>query len=112
MGRRKKTEVVENTAQEPKVYAYGDLVIFCKCGHMHTLERGIQNGIQIVLVTREDSGVHLTCDGCGSDMWLKFVEGQAPEPTAEASTVTSPSTESTVTTDENIQKEDKQEESI
>ena len=63
-----------------KHFKYGDLVIYCKqCGHTQVLTRGIENGLQMTLLTNPDSYIELTCDQCPSRMKMYFVRGQKPK---------------------------------
>lgn len=101
MGRKKK--VVEEPKVEKlpqgKVFEYGDLAVVCKCGRTQIIHKGIQGGFNIVMTTNESSYVQLKCDSCDADMKLCFLEGEKPEETIKP-------------TDESIQEENKQEESL
>ena len=88
---------------EPKVFAYGDLAIVCKCGHTTILGKGIEHGVQFTITTREDSFINLACRECGAELKLCFLEGVKPE---------EPVTESEEKVNEDVQEENKQEQSL
>jgi len=105
MGRKKK--VAEVKAPEPKVFEWGDLIVKCKCGREQMLHKGVQHGLQLILQTREDSFIQLMCDSCGADVRLMFLEGEAPPQPVEV-----PTEESKEKTDESVQQENKEEQSL
>jgi hypothetical protein len=101
----------QKKATKPKVFEYGDLSIVCSCGATQTLEKGMQQGLQIILTTRSDSFVQLRCDKCPADIKLCFLEGVEPaKPITEADLgyleTEEPITESV---DENVQEDGKEE---
>jgi hypothetical protein len=104
MGRKKKVKEVE--VDNVKSWQYGDLAVVCKCGSTKIMKKGIEYGIQLVLVNREDSFILLKCDTCGAELGLRFLEGEKP---AEVE-VTEPIIEEIV--NEGVQEEDKQEQSL
>jgi len=103
MGRKKK-EVVPEIIPNPEArrYDWSDLVIQCKCGNMQTLNKGINDGLQLLLFPTEKSFIKLMCDKCGSELTLRLVEGVKPEDVDITET-------STEVQDERIQEEDKKE---
>jgi len=104
MGRKKK-EVVPEVVPNPEArkFEWSDLVIQCKCGNTQTLNKGMNDGLQLLLFPTDASFIKLMCDKCGSELTLRLVEGVKPEDVDE--TVTSSEIQ-----DEGVQKEDKQEE--
>lgn len=104
MGRKKKVVPEEVKAPEVKTWQYSNLVIKCKCGNVQTLGQGVENGIQLILAPSEASYVKLMCNKCDSELTLQLVEGEKPTG-AEI-------TEVERVSNEGIQEEDKQEESL
>jgi hypothetical protein len=104
MGRKKK-EVVPEVVPNPEArkYEWSDLVIQCKCGNMQTLNKGMSDGLQLLLFPTDKSFIKLMCDKCDSELTLRLIEGVKPDDVDE--TVISEEKQ-----DEGIQKEDKQEE--
>jgi hypothetical protein len=102
MGRKKvkDTNPQPTPQQEMKNFEYGDLVVACKCGQVQYLEKGVQHGVQLMLVPREGSFIKLACDKCESEISLKFIEGTKPE---------EPITEET---NEGVQEENKENETV
>jgi hypothetical protein len=94
MEKRKKTEA------EKKHFKYGDLVVYChECGSTQVLARGIENGLQMTLLTNPDSFIELACDKCPAKMKMFFVRGQKPKKVKAKK-------------NENIQEENKEEQAV
>lgn len=97
---------------EVKVFEYGDLSVVCSCGATQVLKKGIHNGLQLVLTTREDSFIQLRCNKCEADIKLCFLEGEKPadeEPEAVLEVEEKPTEAVIEETNESVQEEDKQE---
>ena len=103
MPRKKKAQAVE----EPKVeqpqqvtkhYEYADLAVICKCGRVQVVQPGMKDGFQLTMVPSDTSYIHLKCDVCDAELRLGFIEVAAPVEKEK--------------TDESIQEENKQEESL
>jgi hypothetical protein len=62
----------------PEIH-YCDLIISCKCGEVKKIGKGIEGGLQLVIVPREDSYILLHCDKCNSELKLHLVDGEKPE---------------------------------
>ena len=103
--KNKKEAPVEPVPQpEPKIN-YCDLHIICqKCGSDQTIGKGIEGGLQLIIVPQEDSFVQLNCDKCETSIKLQLVPGEAP--TEEDLKVVD------TTVNEDIPQENKQEESL
>lgn len=97
-----KKAVAATKVEEPEVkrYEWADLVMICKCGHVHLVKDGMQEGVQLTLLPTENSFIRLMCEECGSELTLQFVEGKAPEITEQP------------ILDESVQEENKQETSV
>jgi hypothetical protein len=105
-GRKKKA-----AEPETKLYEYGNLAVVCSCGSVQILGEGVEQGIQITLVNKEDSFIQLRCDKCNADIKLCLLEGIKPEvPLTEEDLKHLESEEpNTEITDEVIQEESKEE---
>jgi hypothetical protein len=76
--KNKKEPVIEEPIPEPKIN-YCDLHIVCqKCGSDQTIGKGIEGGLQLIIVPQEDSFVQLNCDKCETSIRLLLVPGEAP----------------------------------
>lgn len=102
MPRKKKAKAVEEPKVEQlpygKVFEYGDLAVICKCGRTQIVQAGMKDGYQLTMIPSETSYIHLKCDACETEIRLGFIEGKAPVEIEK--------------TDESIQEENKQEESL
>ena len=116
MGRKKKVVEPVEVKPEVKMYEYGDLAVICsKCGSTQIIQKGIQHGMQFILVPREDSVIQLRCDKCDTDIKLCFLEGVKPEQTEteiEEPVVNAEPVVNTEEVNEGVQKEDKQEQGL
>ena len=75
--KKSKKQVVIEPA-EPKIN-YCDLHIICqKCGRDQTIGKGLEGGLQIVIVPQEDSFVQLNCDKCDTSIKLQLILGEPP----------------------------------
>jgi transcription elongation factor Elf1 len=102
--KNKKEPVIEEPIPEPKIN-YCDLHIVCqKCGSDQTIGKGIEGGLQLIIVPQEDSFVQLNCDKCETSIRLLLVPGEAP--VEEDFKVVD------TTINEDIPQENKQEESL
>lgn len=63
---------------EDKQFEYADLVVNCSCGNSMVLENNIQQGLQIILPTQENSGFALACDKCNTTLTLEMIEAKNP----------------------------------
>lgn len=102
--KKSKKKAVEEPQPEPKIN-YCDLHIVCqKCGSDQTIGKGIEGGLQLIIVPQEDSFIQLNCDKCETSIRLLLVPGEAP---AEEDFKVEDTT-----VDENIQETNKQEKSL
>lgn len=100
------TEEVINMVPTPEMN-YCDLHIICqKCGSDQTIGKGLEGGLQLVIVPKEDSFIQLTCDKCDASLRLILVPAEAPE--VKEVTITSEETQ----INEDVPQENKQEESL
>lgn len=121
MGRKKKVvepvveEVTTATEQPtgPKFdWEYGDLAVICKCGRTQIITKGIEQGLQLVITNKKESFIQLKCDECDSEITLRLIEGVKPE---KPVVITEPVATVEVVekeTDEVVQEESKQEQSL
>jgi hypothetical protein len=97
---------VINMIPTPEMH-FCDLHIICqKCGSDQTIGKGLEGGLQLVIVPKEDSFIQLTCDKCDASLRLILVPGEAPEPTASVEI------KEETKIDEDVPQENKQEESL
>ena len=102
--KKKEAQPEPEPQPEPKIN-YCDLHIICqKCGSDQTIGKGIEGGLQLIIVPQEDSFVQLNCDKCETSIKLQLVPGEAP--TEEDFKVVD------TTINEDIPQENKQEESL
>jgi hypothetical protein len=112
-GRKKSVEVtapetkeVINMIPTPETN-YCDLHIICqKCGSDQTIGKGLEGGLQLVIVPKDDSFIQLTCDKCEASLRLILIPGEAPETKEETLTSEEPKI------NEDVPQENKQEESL
>ena len=106
--KKNKKKVVESPP-EPKIN-YCDLHIVCqKCGSDQTIGKGIEGGLQLIIVPQEDSYIQLTCDKCDASLRLLLTPGEAPViPDFEIVDTTNEVTK----TSEDVSQENKSEESL
>jgi len=102
--KKNKKQAVAEPQPEPKIN-YCDLHIVCqKCGSDQTIGKGIEGGLQLIIVPQDDSFIQLNCDKCETSIRLLLVPGEAP---AEEDFKVEDTT-----VDENIQETNKQEKSL
>ena len=58
---------------------YCDLLVACKCGETCTIGKGIEGGLQLVIVPKEESYVLLHCNKCLAELKLYLVPGEKPD---------------------------------
>ena len=76
--KKKEAQPEPEPQPEPEIH-YCDLHIICqKCGSDQTIGKGIEGGLQLIIVPQEDSFVQLNCDKCETSIRLLLVPGEAP----------------------------------
>ena len=109
--KNKKEPVIEEPIPEPKIN-YCDLHIVCqKCGSDQTIGKGIEGGLQLIIVPQEDSFVQLNCDKCETSIRLLLVPGEAPTDNESNDSKEDFKVVDT-TVNEDVPQENKQEESL
>jgi hypothetical protein len=99
--KNKKQAVVE--PNEPKIN-YCDLHMVCqKCKLDRTIGKGIEGGLQLIIVPQEESFIELSCSKCDTSIRLLLTLGEAP---------VTPDFEIVDTTDEDVSQENKSKESL
>jgi hypothetical protein len=88
--------------ENPFDFEYGDLVVQCKCGRTQVITKGIEKGLQLVITNKKASFIQLKCDECDAEVTLRLIEGVKPEPVINTEEKT----------DEVVQEESKQEQSL
>jgi hypothetical protein len=110
-GRRKRTTEVldagvpgKATATEERIEfkedkQYFDLILECKCGEQRTVGRGLGGGVQLVIMPEEDLPLH--CLKCDALIKIRLLPGEKPVETTAVKE-----------TNEDVQEENKPEESL
>lgn len=65
----------EDKVRDHRTFAFGNLQLECgRCGHIETLELGVESGIQIVLPTTDKHELKMVCPKCRNFTRLYFTE--------------------------------------